>query len=194
MTIMTAKVLSVHAGSGPDKSKPDLPSIRAELDGIVGDAHRSDSRVTLAGDKQPKGTKRRNERQWSAVSREELREISEAMDLRHPLLPSSLGANLCIEGVSQFSRLPKGSLLTFPSGAVLCVEEYNPPCLDLGARLAATHETQSGQALSTTAFPDAARLLRGLVGTVDVPGEIFAGDEVTIEPYEHPSWLERSDD
>lgn len=194
MPILTAKVLSVHAGSGEDKTKPDLPSIRVEFEGVVGDYHSSHTRLTWAGDKQPKGTKRRNERQWSAVSHEELREITEALDLRYPLLPSTVGANLCIKGVSQFSRLPKGTLLTFPSGAVLCVEEYNPPCLDMGTRLAATHETRSGKALSRTAFSDAARLLRGLVGVVDVPGEIFAGDEVTIEPYEHPSWLERSDD
>ena len=194
MRTLTAKVLSVHAGSGEDKTKPDLPSIWVEFEGVVGDYHASHSRLTWAGDKQPKGTKRRNERQWSAVSHEELREISEALDLRYPLLPSTLGANLCIQGISQFSRLPKGTLLTFPSGAVLCVEEYNPPCLDMGARLAATHETRSGKALSTTAFSDAARLLRGLVGVVDVPGEIFAGDDVKIEPYEHPSWLERSGD
>lgn len=194
MQTITAKVLSVHAGQDDDKSKPDLPSIRVELDGVVGDRHRSASRKTWAGDKQPKGTVRRNERGWSAVSLEELREISTAMDLRHPLLPSTLGANLCIQGVSQFSRLPKGTLLKFPSGAELVVEEYNPPCLDMGARLAAMHETRSGKELSSTAFSNAARLLRGLVGVVDVPGEIASGDEVTIEVYEHPAWLERCGD
>ncbi len=191
---LTAKVLSVHAGSGKDKTKPDLPSIQVEFGGVVGDYHASYTRTTWAGDKQPKGTERRNERQWSAVSQEELRDISEALDLRYPLLPSDLGANLCVQGISQFSRLAKGTLLTFPSGAVLCVEEYNPPCLDMGTRLATTHETRSGKSLSTTAFSDAARLLRGLVGVVDVPGEIFAGDAVTITPYDHPRWLQRTDD
>ena len=85
MRKLTAKVVSVHTGIGDNKSKPDQQSIRGELDGIVDDRHRSLMRKTWAGDKQPKGTKRRNERQWSAVSHEELREISEALDLRYPL-------------------------------------------------------------------------------------------------------------
>ena len=194
MRKLTAKVLSVHAGSEADKSKPDRPSIRVELDGVVGDGHRSFSRKAWAGDKQASGTVRRNERQWSAVSLEELREISEALDLSYPLLPSTLGANLCLQGVRELSRLPKGTLLKFPSGAELCVEEYNPPCHDMGKRLAASHETRSGAQLSTTAFSNAARLSRGIVGVVEVPGEIQPGDEVTIALYEHPGWLQRSED
>ena len=193
MQKLTAKVVSVHAGCNEDMSKPDLPSIQVELDGIVGDKHRSIARTTWAGDKQPKGTVRRNERQWSAVSREELREIAEAMDLREPLLPATLGANLCLQGVEELSRLPKGTLLKFPSGAELSVEEYNPPCLDMGTRLAEIHPTTSGEPLTTTAFSSAARLSRGIVGVVEVPGEIFPGDEVTIELYEQPSWLLRSE-
>jgi MOSC domain-containing protein YiiM len=193
MQKLTAKVLSVHAGSNEDKSKPDLPSIRVELDGVVGDKHRSLSRTTWAGDKQPKGTVRRNERQWSAVSLHELRQITRALDLREPLLPSTLGANLCMKGVEQLSRLPKGTLLKFPSGAELCVEEYNPPCLDMGTRLTEKHQTTSGEALTTTAFSNAARLLRGIVGVVEVPGDIFPGDEVTIEVYEPPRWLALTD-
>ncbi len=191
---MTGKVLSVHAGCNEDKTKPQQQSIVFELDGVVGDGHRSFSRTTWAGDKQPRGTVRRNERQWSAVSAEELREISTAMDLTRPLLASLVGANLCIDGVKELSRLPKGTLLKFPSGAELCVEEYNPPCLDMGTRLAESQRTNTGEVLTTTAFSNAARLLRGIVGVVEVPGEIFAGDDVTIELYEQPRWLVRSDD
>mgnify|MGYP001811628603 CR=1 FL=1 len=194
MRTLTAKVFSVHAGSEEDKTKPDRRSIRFELDGIVGDKHRSFSRKTWAGDKQAQGTLRRNERQWSAVSIDELREISDAMELRIPLMASDLGANLCLQGVEQLSRLPKGTMFKFPSGAELCVEEYNPPCHDMGKRLAAIRERRSGDELSTTAFSNAARLTRGLVGVVEVPGDVYPGDEVTIVPYEHPPWLERSDD
>ena len=49
----------------------------------------------------------------------------------------------------------------------------------------------SGEPLSTTAFSNAARLLRGLVGVVEVPGRIYPGDEMKIVVYEHPSWLSR---
>ncbi|MGI9232463.1 MAG: MOSC domain-containing protein [Woeseiaceae bacterium] len=194
MRALTARILSVHAGDIEDKTKSDQASIRFELDGVVGDRHRSFSRKTWAGDKQPKGTVRRNERQWSAVSKEELREIADALDLRQPLLPSVLGANLCLQGIKDLSRLPKGTLLKFPSGAELCVEEYNPPCLDMGTRLAETYRTRTDEALTTTAFSNAARLIRGIVGVVEVPGDVFSGDEVTIELYEQPSWLTRSND
>ena len=194
MTKLIATVVSVHAGSNDDMSKEEHASIAAELDGIVGDAHRSYSRKAWAGDKQAEGTVRRNERQWSAVSIEELAEIQESMGLTDAPTPTELGANLCLSGVRQLSRLPKGTVLKFPSGTELIVEEYNPPCHDMGKKLAGTHTTRSGEPLSSTAFSKAAKLSRGLVGVVEVSGVINAGDEVQIEPYETPSWLIRSDD
>ena len=176
MTKLIATVVSVHAGSNDDMSKEERSSIAAELDGIVGDAHRSYSRKAWAGDKQAEGTVRRNERQWSAVSIEELAEIQESMDLTDAPTPTELGANLCLSGVRQLSRLPKGTVLKFPSGTELIVEEYNPPCHDMGKKLAGIHTTRSGEPLSSTAFSKAAKLNRGLVGVVEVTGLINAGD------------------
>ena len=194
MTEIKATVLSVHAGSNDDLSKQQLPSIQAELDGIVGDRHRSYIRKTWAGDKQPKGTVRRNERQWSAVSVEELADIQKDMGLENPLTAASLGANLCLSGVPELSRLPKGTLLKFPSGAELMVEEYNPPCREMGQKLAALHAAHSGEPLSSTAFSKAAKLSRGVVGVIEVAGTINEGDEVTVILYATPKWLLRSSD
>lgn len=191
MKEITARVDSVHAGSNDDLSKEQHPSILVELDGVVGDRHRSYTRQTWSGDKQPEGTFRRNERQWSAVSIEELAAIREDMDLTDNLTATSLGANLCLEGITELSRLPRGTLLKFPSGAELIVEEYNPPCREMGQKLAATHETRSGDALSETAFSKAAKLTRGIVGSVEVAGTIRAGDEVSVILYAAPSWLAR---
>jgi len=189
---VTARTVSVHSGSDDGFSKDEHPTIQVELDGVVGDRHRSYQRDTWAGDKQPEGTIRRNERQWSAVSTEELAEISEAMDLTEPLTATELGANLCLQGVDQLSRLPKGTLLKFASGAELMVEEYNPPCHDMGKKLAETHITGSGNPLESTTFSKAAKLTRGVVGVVEAAGAISAGDEVTVEIYETPAWLQRS--
>jgi len=175
-------------------SKQEHASIDVELDGIAGDAHRSYVRKAWAGDKQPEGTVRRNERQWSAVSVEELAQIRDAMDLVNAPTPTELGANLCLSGIRELSRLPKGTVLKFPSGVELIVEEYNPPCHDMGKKLAAIHETRSGKSLSSTAFSKAAKLSRGLVGVVEVPGVINAGDDVQVQLYETPSWLIRTDD
>ena len=191
---IVARVASIHAGSSEDLSKDEHPSIQVELDGVVGDRHRSYDRRTWQGDKQPEGTIRRNERQWSAVSVGELAEIGDAMDLSEPLTATSLGANLCLTGLEGLSRLPKGTLLKFPSGAELMVEEYNPPCHDMGKKLASMYTTRSGEPLSSTAFSKAAKLTRGVVGVVEAAGTISTGDEVIIELYETPVWLVRSTD
>ena len=185
-----ASVKSVHAGSGEGLVKPARDSIDVDLDGVAGDRHRSFRRSAWAGDdKQPEGTIRRNERQWSAVSVEELRQISAAMQLEKTLDPADLGANLCFEGIP-VSGLPKGSLLEFPSGVVLVVEEYNPPCRDMGESLAGKYQTSSGGRPEITAFSKAAKLSRGVVGVVEVPGTIRVGDEVEVTVYKHPPWLE----
>jgi hypothetical protein len=191
---LVARVVSVHSGSNDDLSKEERSTIQVELNGIVGDRHRSYLRETWPGDKQPEGTIRRNERQWSAVSVEELAELTDKLDLSEPLSPATLGANLCLEGIRELSRLPKGTLLKFPAGAELLVEEYNPPCHDMGKQLARKHTTRSGGALASTAFSKAAKLTRGVVGVVEVAGTISAGDEVTVEIYEAPPWLERTPD
>jgi MOSC domain-containing protein YiiM len=186
MRTLSGRVISVHAGSNRDLSKEARSSIDVEMDGVVGDRHRGYSRTCGRGDKQPEGSLRRNERQWSAVSVEELGQIAADMGAGGTISPASVGANLCIEGIPELSRLPKGTLLTFPSGAELIVEEYNPPCKDMAAILGERHK------VSATAFSKAAKLKRGVVGVVEVPGTISAGDDVSVTLYENPAWLERS--
>ncbi len=114
------------------------------------------------------------------------------MDLTEILTAACLGANLCLAGIKELSRLPKGTVLKFPSGAELMVEDYNPPCHDMGRKLASKYTSHSGEPLSSTAFSKAAKLTRGIVGVVEVGGAINAGDEVTVELYEPPAWLARS--
>ena len=188
MKAITGKVISVHSGSNDDLSKEEHPSIQVELDGIVGDRHRGYVRKCWEGDKQPEGSARRNERQWSAVSIEELEEIAAEMGATGPITATSMGANLCISGVPQLSRLPKGTVLHFPSGCDLVVEEYNPPCKYMSEIQAKLHGVESN-----TAFSKASKLTRGIVGVVEAAGTISAGDEVRIELYETPSWLVRDD-
>lgn len=189
MKKLSGKVLSVHVGKSENTSKERLQRIVADFDGFVGDAHKSFTRRCWEGDKQAKGTTRRNERQWSAVSVEELQQISQDMDLTETVSAETVGANLCIEGITRFSTLPKGTLLRFPSGAELIVVEYNPPCLEMGKKIASRYHTNSGADIPSTAFSKAAKLSRGLVGVIDAVGEIQAGDPVEIIVYEHPRWL-----
>ena len=92
--------------------------------------------------------------------------------------------NICLEGIPDFSQLPRGSKLIFPSGAVLLVEEDNPPCADMGRRIAEAFTTNSGEAAAGRLFPKHAMGLRGVVGVVDVPGVISVGDRVIVRPFE----------
>ena len=49
------------------------------------------------------------------------------------------------------------------------------------------HVTRSGEPLTTTAWLRLAVGRRGVVGIVDVPGVIKAGDEVEVRVYEEPA-------
>ena len=113
------------------------------------------------------------------------------MDLAEPLLATSLGANLCLEGVPELSRLSRGTVLKFSSGVELMVEEYNPPCSDMGEKLASMHTSNSGEVIADNAFSQAAKFLRGVVGVVEVAGVINVGDEVVVEPERLPKWLRK---
>jgi hypothetical protein len=186
MKEMVGSLVSVHTGDNEDFSKQARPSATLELDGFVGDKHRGFDRIAASYDPDPTGTRRRNERQWSGVSVEELGIIAERLDLKEPLDAATLGANTCVSGISGFSQLPKGSRLLFPSGAALLVEEGNPPCIDIAEQIAAKHTTRSGEPVAGKMFPRYASGLRGVVGVVDIPGTIEVGDRVIVQVYEPP--------
>ena len=169
--------------------KRSVKQLEFRLDGVIGDRHAGFERVTWEGDdKQVANTLRRNERQWSAVSSEELDEISEKMNLRVPLKAGDIGANFCVSGANNFSKLPRGTIFKFDSGVELIVEEYNPPCLGMSKNLAQNILDKNGNVLDETLFLQVAKYLRGLVGVVEVPGIIHKNDEFLIIPYTSPRW------
>jgi len=184
--VLKGTVVSLHVGNNEDLSKQAQASLNAEIGGFAGDKHLGPARGTWEGEGWPTGTIRRNERQWSGVSTEELDHITQHLELTEPLSPATLGANLCVEGIPRFSLLPKGTMLVFPSGAVLLVEEYNPPCSDMGEQIASKYATRSSQPLTGQKWLRPAAGRRGLVGVIDFPGEIRAGDEVEVRVYEKP--------
>ena len=181
MSDIEARVVSVHSGDHEDLHKDAFDSVELDIEGFPGDRHRGFTRVAWQGDKDTEGTVRRNERQWSGVSSEELTLISERLDLVRPLEASTLGANLCVVGVPNFSQLPRGTRLLFPSGAALVIEESNPPCKEMGMQIAAAYETNAGEPADYKLFPKHSIGLRGVVGVVDVPGLIRDGDRVVVE-------------
>ena len=193
MTVYKGQIASIHIGQPDVLEKASADTLTFELDGIVGDRHRGFEREAWSsGDRQPGGTIRRNERHWSAMSVEDIAQISADMDLTQTLDASDLGVNFSISGVPEFSRLTKGTILKFASGAELVVVEYNPPCSDMGEDLAQKYTKRSGQAPSAKDFLLAATVSRGVVGIVDVPGTISVGDAVEVHLYQTPKRLQRS--
>jgi MOSC domain-containing protein YiiM len=186
MAKIIGTLVSVHIGEEGNLAKVAQSAVQAELDGFVGDRHKGFSRVAYAGDTEREGTVRRNNRQWTGVSVEELAMIQTRMDLREPLTAETLGANICVEGIPDFSRLAKGDRLIFPSGATLIVENYNPPCADMSENIAALHPTNSGEPVQRMDFCKQAKRIRGVVGSIDVPGAINTGDEVVVQIYTPP--------
>jgi MOSC domain-containing protein YiiM len=180
------RVISLHTGENEDLSKQKCQVLDAQIGGFAGDKHQGPTRKTWEGENQAAGTVRRNERQWSGVSVEELAHISERLELTGALSPETLGANLCFEGIPGFSLLPKGTMLVFPSGAELLVEEYNPPCSDMGEQIASKYATRSGHPLAAQTWLRPASGRRGVVGVIEVPGEIRVGDEVEVRVYQEP--------
>ena len=190
MKKIIGKIDSLFLGViGEELIKRSVKQLEFRLDGVIGDRHAGFERVTWEGDdKQVANTLRRNERQWSAVSSEELDEISEKMNLRVPLNAGDIGANFCVSGANNFSKLPKGTIFKFDSGVELIVEEYNPPCLGMSKNLAQKILDKNGNVLDETLFLQVAKYLRGLVGVVEVPGMIHKNDEFLIIPYTSPRW------
>ena len=193
MGSIIGQIESVYLGlAGENLVKQPRSSLQAELYGFVEDRHGSFERESWGvGDKQPAGVIRRNERQWSAVSLEELASITREMNLTEPVSAASIGANLCISGIPNLSQLPKGTIFKFPSGAELMVEEYNPPCKGVSKKIASLHTTISGEPLKENAFSEAAKFSRGLVGVIEVAGEINEGDQFEVFIYEPPRWLSK---
>ena len=131
----------------------------------------------------PKGMECFNARQWSAVSQEELDEISQLIyipGINHGLL----GENLVISGIPRFTQLPSGTQLFFKGqkgelrSTVLCVHKENNPCHLPGEMIQAQFP---GQEKLAGAFTKHAKRRRGVVGFVICSGFVKKGDTVIAE-------------
>ena len=81
---MNGTVTSLFLGATGTLRKEAQSSLEFAFDGIVGDRHRGLTRKAWEQtDKQPGGTERRNERQWSAVAQEDLDQASQVLSLIH---------------------------------------------------------------------------------------------------------------
>lgn len=153
-------------------------SLNFTLEGIPGDRHAGFFRASGGREKKEyrPGTTIRNNRQWSALSVEELQTIAARMQLSE-LNAGLTGANLLISGLIDFTRTPSLSLLKINGshGPVLVVYGENKPCMHPHKLM----EEKTGKKIATP-FTKAAASCRGLVGWVEKAGEARTGDPVEL--------------
>ncbi len=165
-----ASVLAVCSDEGHNFSKPVKLSITLiEGLGVAGDAH-------LGKTVQHLYDKRRNPdapnlRQVHLIHAELFDELSAlGMDVG----AGEMGENLVTRGLDLLS-LPRGTELSFKSGARIGVTGLRNPCKKLnvlhdGLLKAVLYKTDEGRFLSKT----------GVMGVVLSGGEIVAGDEISV--------------
>ena len=164
-----------------------VANLTLDFEGIVGNRHRgmtrgADARVPYL----KRGTEMRNTRQLSIVSVEDCAEMARRLELA-TFDPAWIGANLVVDGIANFSYLPRGSKLTFEGGVILTNEDQNAPCSIAGE---AVMLANSGRDDIKAAFPKVAKGLRGVVATVEHPGVIFPDSSFTVRLPEQ--WIYRS--
>lgn len=187
---MAGRVLAVLSTPDPSASFATAPveALTLTHEGIPGERHQgflrgADARTPWY----PRGTPIHNTRQVSLLAPDELAAIAGAFGL--PAIEAGwLGGNILVEGLPQFSLLPRGTRLFFPGEAVIAIEGQNAPCRFAGEAVRAAAGGESSMALR---FVAAAKRLRGLVGFVERPGTVRAGDTVSAMIPEQ--WLYRPD-
>lgn len=160
---------------GDDLSTSPVEQIEVDYSGFVGDSHSGLTRASCVRVKSqhPKGTQIRNTRQISALSVEELEQIAATMQVAD-LDPAWVGANLVLEGLVDFSKLPPSSRLIAPNGTSLVVDMENAPCRFPG-EIIEQHIPGFGKL-----FPKAARNRRGVTLWVERIGSLKIGDVLTL--------------
>ncbi|MHB2168739.1 MOSC domain-containing protein [Alsobacter sp. R-9] len=179
---LEARLVGLMIADGDGFETRPVDAVEVDFEGFVvpglrgerhrGHARKADARVPWF----PRGTLIRNSRQVSIVAVEELAAIAEGLSI--PAVdPSWLGANLVVEGLADLTQLPRGTRLFFPDRATIAVEELNVPCPGPGRAIAARHPGRDDIPLG---FVKVARRLRGLVGWIERPGTIRAGDAISL--------------
>ena len=170
------RVTGLYKAAGDNFVTEPCDRLDLTFEGIRGDIHAGLDRKS--GGREPwyeRGTLMRNERQLSILSVEELREV--ATDLRiDELKPGWIGGNLLLEGIPHLSLLPARTILFFEGGVSIRVDGDNGPCRISGRSIAAQFD---GREDIEFEFPTVARHRRGLVGWVERPGTIEAGEGLT---------------
>lgn len=164
------------------RSEP-LNEAHLSFEGLAGEVHSGLTRSSCVRVKKlyETGTPIRNTRQLSVISSEEMAEVAKALGLDR-MDPTWLGASMVIEGIPDFTRVPPSSRLIFSSGASLCVDMENRPCIYPG------REIEKDFPGAGPKFKPAAEGLRGIAGWVEREGDVAIGDAIELFVPDQPQW------
>jgi MOSC domain len=151
--------------------------------GLLGERHQGENRLSCVrvSNLYPQGTTIRNVRQLSILSEEELALIAADMGLEQ-VDPRSLGANLVLRGIPDFTFVPPSSRLQGPDGMVLTVDMENRPCIFPGREINKAHAGFGPK------FKPAARGRRGITAWVERPGQLNIGDSLRLFVPDQRAW------
>lgn len=168
------RFLGINDTAG-DLSTTGVSEIEVDYGGFVGDSHSGVTRASCVRvvSQYPKGTEIRNTRQISALSVEEIESIRNTMDL-DTLNPEWIGANLVLQGLPEFSKIPPSSRLIASNGVSLVVDMENAPCRFPGDII---EQYRPGFGAR---FPKAAVNKRGITMWVERTGILKIGDKLTL--------------
>lgn len=151
--------------------------------GLLGERHQGENRLSCVrvSNLYPQGTTIRNVRQLSILSEEELALIAADMGLEQ-VDPRSLGANLVLRGIPDFTFVPPSSRLQGPDGMVLTVDMENRPCILPGREIDKAHAGFGPK------FKRAAGSRRGITAWVERPGQLKIGDSLQLFVPDQQVW------
>lgn len=190
-SITTAKILGTYISVHSDKAykgddyfvtKP-VEKLEFTTEGIFGDRHFG-YEVSSGGRFQTlyqRGSIVRNNRQWSAISTNELEEIGKNLGIEEKLTAELLGINLLIEGIDKLSLLKPMTYIALSQcanfkpkrneDAVLVVYAEAIPCKIAGKALVEPF----GDTSLEGRFMRAANFKRGTTGWVEKGGIVMPG-------------------
>ena len=181
---LTGTVAGLFVAQGDDFQTRAVDELPLTFEGIPGDVHSGHTR--RSGGREPwykRGTEMRNERQLSLLSHDELVKIAHKLDA--PQVKAEwIGGNMIVEGIENFTMLPPRTLLFFEGGVTLKIDGDNAPCRVAGRAIADQFEGRQDIELN---FARESQHLRGLVGWVEKPGIIRAGEMFTA--HVPPQWI-----
>ncbi len=173
---IAARVVALFATTDPqDFETSPVEALSLGFEGVAGDRHGGFTR--RSGGREPwypRGTEIRNERQLSLLAPDDLTAVAAEMGIPD-LRPEWIGGNMLISGIPKFTMLPPRTCLFFSGGVTIRIDGLNLPCRSSGRAIAKRYPDMDNIDL---AFVRAARWRRGLVGWVEKPGVVRAGEAV----------------